>query len=82
MSVSKFNKAFRQNSGESLHAYVIQRRMEFAASLLQEGKYNISEVAGLSGYSNLSHFSDSFRKKYGVLPKKYVVSLQTENEKC
>ena len=82
MSVSKFNKAFRQNFGESLHAYVIQRRMALAASLLQEGKYNISEVAGLSGYSNLSHFSDSFRKKYGVLPKKYVVSLQTENEKC
>ena len=82
MSVSKFNKAFRQRFGESLHAYVINKRLEYAASLLKERKYNISEVASLSGYSNLSHFSDAFRKKYGVLPKKYTIMIRDESEKC
>ena len=57
-------------------------RLEYAASLLKERKYNISEVASLSGYSNLSHFSDAFRKKYGVLPKKYTIMIRDESEKC
>jgi AraC-like DNA-binding protein len=31
----------------------------------------ISQAAQLSGYTNMSHFSKSFVKKFGVLPKDY-----------
>ncbi|MBO7485620.1 MAG: helix-turn-helix domain-containing protein [Spirochaetaceae bacterium] len=43
--------------------------MEYAARLLQERKLPVSEAAQKSGYTNMSHFSKSFLKKYGVLPK-------------
>lgn len=71
MSVSKFTKSFIKMYGISVHKYVIERRLENAAMLLSQKHINISEAASLSGYNNMSHFSASFRKKYGVLPKDF-----------
>lgn len=73
MSVSKFTKSFAKMYGTSVHKYVINKRLENAAMLLIQKHISISEAAGLSGYNNMSHFSDSFRKKYGVLPKDFCV---------
>lgn len=55
----------------SLHSYVQEKRLEYAARLLEENDISISEAAIKSGYTNMSHFSKSFFKKYGVLPKDY-----------
>lgn len=49
-------------------------RMKQAAYLLTTTKVNVSEVAYAVGYSNLSHFSHSFKSHYGVSPKEYVES--------
>ena len=51
--------------------YAQDKRLEYAARLLQENDLPISEAAQLSGYTNMSHFSKSFVKKFGVLPKDY-----------
>lgn len=45
--------------------------LEYAARLLEENDISISEAAIKSDYTNMSHFSKSFFKKYGVLPKGY-----------
>lgn len=71
MSVAKLAKCFSQIYGVPLHTYVIRKRLEYAALLLAERKCNVSEAAALAGYTNLSHFSNSFRKQYGVLPRDY-----------
>jgi AraC-like DNA-binding protein len=39
-----------------------------AKSLLLEGQYSIKEVGMLVGYSNLSHFANTFKKEFGILP--------------
>jgi AraC-like DNA-binding protein len=39
--------------------------------LIVEGKYNISEIADITGFSTLSHFSNSFKKHFGVTPSDY-----------
>lgn len=72
MSTTKLNRIFRQLYGTSIHSYVIQKRLEYAASLLMNNRYNVSEAAIMAGYTNLSHFSNSFRNKYGMLPKDYI----------
>ncbi len=46
-------------------------RLQKAATLLSEKVYNIGEIAFRVGFSNLSYFSDCFRKQYGVLPSDY-----------
>ena len=71
MSISKLNRVFRTMYATSLHSYVQDKRLEYAARLLQENDLPISQAAQLSGYTNMSHFSKSFVKKFGVLPKYY-----------
>lgn len=73
MSVSKLSRGFFQMYDMPVHRYVIEKRLEYAAMLLSEKSCNVSEAAGRCGYTNLSHFSNSFRKKYGVLPKDYAM---------
>ena len=36
-----------------------------------EGKYNISEIAYMTGFNTLSHFSTSFKKQFGCTPSEY-----------
>lgn len=71
MSISKLSQGFKELTGKPIHSYVIDQRLEYAAFLLTEGKVNVSQAAMLSGYTNMSHFSAAFKKKYGILPKNY-----------
>lgn len=57
--------------GISVHAYVIEERLERAAGLLLESNMNIGQIAVLVGYTKPSNFSAAFKKKYGVMPKDY-----------
>lgn len=47
-------------------------KLNRAAELLKTGKNNISEIADMTGFSTLSHFSTSFKKQFGVSPSDYV----------
>jgi AraC-like DNA-binding protein len=46
-------------------------RMKKAASLLKEGKFSVSEVMYMVGFSNSGYFSKCFQKAFGVTPKEY-----------
>lgn len=71
ISTSKLTKGFSSMFGMSVHAYVIDQRLEKAAGLLLESNLNVSQVAALVGYSKPSNFAAAFKKKYGVIPKNY-----------
>lgn len=71
ISTSKLTKGFSSMFGTSVHAYVIDQRLEKAAALLVESNLNVSQIATLVGYSKPSNFAAAFKKKYGVIPKKY-----------
>ena len=47
-------------------------KLNRAAQLLSERKYNVSEIADMTGFSTLSHFSTSFKKQFGVSPSEYI----------
>lgn len=46
-------------------------KLNRAVALLREGKYNVSEVADITGFSTLAHFSSSFKKQFGKSPSEY-----------
>jgi len=71
ISTSKLSKGFSSLFGTSVHAYIIDQRLEKAASLLLESNLNVSQVAAFVGYSKPSNFAAAFKKKYGVIPKNY-----------
>lgn len=69
LSETKLSQGFRRLYGTSIHAYVIDRRLDLALSLIEEGADNVAQVAAKVGYGNSSHFSAAFKRRFGVLPR-------------
>lgn len=51
--------------------YIRFIRLQYAAHLLQKGKYNVTEVAWMSGFNNVKYFREVFKKHYNVCPSKH-----------
>ena len=65
------NRLFRQYTGKTLHRYLLEFRLEKAASLLLETSYSIAEISEQVGFENADHFSHCFSKIRGITPTKY-----------
>ena len=59
-------------TGENPNIFFKTYKLNRAAELLLEEKYNISEVADMTGFSTLSHFSTSFKKQFGCSPSEWI----------
>jgi AraC-like DNA-binding protein len=68
MSPTKLKNDFKSVFGLPIYEYYQKNRMLKAKSLLLEKKYSIKEVGMMVGYSNLSHFANTFKKEFGILP--------------
>ncbi len=49
-------------------------RLKKAAQLMKEGKYTVSEISYMVGFSNPSYFSKCFQKQFGIKPTDYMKS--------
>ena len=58
-------------TGENPSVLFKRYKLNRAAQLLREHRYNVSEIADMTGFSTLSHFSTSFKKQFGVPPSEY-----------
>ncbi len=80
LTPAKLQTGFRQAYGKSVFDYFRTFRMQQARTLLDETRNNVSQTAWAVGYTNVSHFSDAFRKRFGILPKQYLKNrLQSIN---
>lgn len=70
MSEVNFRRLFKEYTGLSPIDYRNDLRLSNARNKLQSGEYNVSEVAELCGFFNLSFFIRLYKKKYGYTPKK------------
>ena len=61
-------------TGENPSVFFKRYKLNRAAELLSDSRYNVSEIADLTGFSTLSHFSTSFKKQFGVSPSEYAQS--------
>lgn len=69
------HRKLKELTNLSTRDFIKNIRLQQAASLFaQDKKLTISEVAYAVGFVNLSHFSNSFKEKYGVSPKEYTGS--------
>jgi len=71
ISRSKFYYKVKGLTGENPGEFFRRYKLNKAAGLLLEGKFNISEVADHTGFSSLSYFSSCFKKQFGVPPSEY-----------
>lgn len=68
MSRSAFAARFVELVGEPPMHYVGRLRMRLAASLLEEEKLSLAEIAGRLGYQSEAAFSRAFKRYIGVSP--------------
>lgn len=69
MNDCKLKSSFKRYYGKTVYDFVREQRLEKAFSLLQDEDYNVSQSAFAVGYTNISHFSEAFRKKFGITPR-------------
>jgi AraC family transcriptional regulator len=71
LSPCHFSLAFKRSVGMSPHQYVIRERINRARQLLAEGRLSIIEVANSVGFSNQSHFTETFHRVTGLTPRQF-----------
>lgn len=77
LSASRFRHLFKEQTGVSVGAFLIERRLEQAEVLLRTTFLSIKEVATEAGVSSMSHFVLHFKARFGVTPSAYRKQLAT-----
>jgi len=65
---NKLKKGFKLLFGSSVHAFLVQARLEKALLLLEETDKSVKEIGMMTGYKRLSSFTKAFKKVYGLSP--------------
>ncbi len=67
LSKYHFMRLFKAQTGETVHAYVRQKRLLYAARLIREGT-PANKAAADSGFADYSTFHRAFRESFGISP--------------
>jgi transcriptional regulator GlxA family with amidase domain len=78
MSTRTFNRRFKQALGKAPNLYLQELRLKHARELLQNSNLSILEVAGLSGYQDISYFSRIFSEYFQISPGKYRETVRAK----
>ncbi|HEY7162194.1 MAG TPA: AraC family transcriptional regulator [Acidobacteriota bacterium] len=72
-SLSSFKREFRKHFGSTPGKWLLERRLQHSASLLQATEMSITEIMCECGFEDLSHFSRAFKEKFGCSPSGYRI---------
>jgi len=73
MSTSSLYRKIVSLTNMSPVEFIRYIRLQSAAKMMVKEGANVSEAAYASGFNDLSYFSKSFKKQFGISPKKYVI---------
>ncbi|MBP1757431.1 MAG: DNA-binding protein, AraC-type [Firmicutes bacterium] len=71
LSQGYFTRAFRDETGMSPMAFLMQIRVEHACKLLEQKDIKVSGVADQVGFSSPQRFNAAFRKHIGMTPMEF-----------
>ena len=75
MSPHYFAELFKKSTGETIHAFVLNRRIDSAKARLSDPERSIIDVALDVGFQNSSHFARVFRKMVGTTPSQFQAEI-------
>lgn len=61
---------FKNQTGYTLHSYIVQKRLIMANALIKSGR-SMAEACEQCGFGDYSSFVRAFKKMYGLSPKKH-----------
>lgn len=71
MGTTRLSSGFRDATGQSIHQYVLERRVDRARELIEKGDMELVDIAFAVGFSSQSHMTAVFRAQLGITPGKY-----------
>ena len=75
---SAFSARFSKLVGQSMHRYLIARRMAEAAFLLESSDEGIARIATRVGYETAAAFSKLFHRHHGLSPGRYRAARRSD----
>ena len=78
-SKSYLKSQFKKKTGYSIIQYFIDMKIEKAKKLLSQGKYSVSEIADILGFSSVYYFSRQFKLNTDMSPTEYANSIKADN---
>ncbi|MCS7187889.1 MAG: AraC family transcriptional regulator [Armatimonadetes bacterium] len=70
-SPTHLRRLFQKAVGMSPRQWLLERRLQRAAQLLQTTDKTIQQIADICGFESLSHFTRYFKAKFGMSPSQY-----------
>jgi AraC-like DNA-binding protein len=71
LSPSRFRTIFKEEFGRSPHQHILHLRLEHAIYLLKNTQQSIESIANYCGFSDIHHFSKTFKTHYSISPNQY-----------
>ena len=78
---SAFSARFTKLVGQSMYRYLIVRRMEEAAFLLESSDDGIARIATRVGYETVAAFSKVFLRHHGLSPGRYRAIRRSDGDR-
>lgn len=74
-NISYLNRVFKKYTKMTIHAFLLERRLELAMEKLKTETTSVSEIALSSGFTDIPHFTKIFKKYVGKTPSEYRSSV-------
>jgi|SRR5690606_9071931 len=70
-----FSRIFKTFTAHSPHSFLLSLRLKNAELLLKTTSYPVTDIAFLSGFNSLDHFSATFAERFGLAPVRYRIKF-------
>lgn len=70
-----FARLFKNTTGIAPHQFVLRLRLERAKRLIAAGQLSLTEIALAVGFFDQAHFTNVFRRTFGLTPKAFAKAL-------
>ncbi|MCR4603829.1 MAG: response regulator [Prevotella sp.] len=72
MSHSTFYRKVKALTGMTAKEYIRKFRLQHCYHLLESGDYNVNQAAMMTGFNQMAHFRETFKKEFGILPSEVI----------
>jgi len=70
-NISYMNRVFKKYTKTTIHSFLLEQRLSFVMEKLKTEALTISEIASISGFKDIPHFTKIFKKYIGKTPTEY-----------
>mgnify|MGYP003575338233 FL=1 len=80
MSKTTLYRKLKALTNQNTNEFIRSVRLNRAAQLLTQNKFNINEIAYQVGFTNQNYFRKCFKEQFGSTPSDYIASQQNKEE--